>query len=160
MDDDYFASHDYQGCEDHPIFDTPFVTDLVENHDEEDENNEALIIPLPPFIEMEPFVLFMNHLLRYKSESNEVGFGRHAHLTYRAIHSRQRDYIAWAQRQDNPSGGMQNLLSWIESIDTVQAAWANSRQDILRIAKYFLVNVCSECGIMSNDIVEVQYHPC
>lgn len=157
VDDDYLNSHEYQGVEDHPIFDTPLVVDLLENHDDE---NEPLVIPLPRFIEMEMFVLFLNHLLRYKLESNEVGFGRHSESTYRAMDAFHRDYIAWARRQDNPSVGMQDLLDWVQSIDTVRAAWANSGRSILRIAKYFLVNLCSECGITSTDIVDVQYHPC
>ena len=152
VDDDYFDTHDYDSIGDHPLFDTPLVADLVENHEDE---NEALIIPLPPFIDDDSFTMFCNHLLRYKLGSERVGFGKYEQLTYDAmwLHS---DYIEWARNQDNPSPGMANLLSWIDSKGTVQATWRNSSQNIIRIARFFLVNLCSRCGVMR----EVQYYPC
>ena len=90
--------------DDHAVFATGFVTELVENHDEGDE--KPLIIPLPAFIAMETFILFCNHLVHYQNADKQVGFGRHENLTYKNIHKNHIGYINVVLRrqgQDNPS---------------------------------------------------------
>lgn len=59
LDDDYCSSHEYHDLGTHAVFETAFVRDLVEGHDDEDG---ALIIPLPQFIERDAFTEFCNHL--------------------------------------------------------------------------------------------------
>ena len=36
LDNDYFTSHEYHDLETHAVFETAFVRDLVESHDDDD----------------------------------------------------------------------------------------------------------------------------
>ena len=157
LDNDYFTSHDYHALETHAVFETAFVRDLVESHDDDDG---ALIIPLPQFIVRDAFIEFCNHLLHYQLSVERVGFGKHSNLTYKGVHNNHIEYIRWGQEQHAPSGQLAALLDWVASIDTIRASWTASGRDILRIAKYFQVDLCSGCGRMSTETGQVQLYPC
>ena len=139
----------------HPIFSTGFVTDLMETH--EDEDGE-LTIPLPAFIGREEFVLICNHLRHYKLSNELVGFGKHSNLTYSQVNRDQPGYISWARGQEAPNGRLAELLDWINDIDTIPETWRERRQQMLRIAKYFRVDVCSNCGILGTE--HIRLAPC
>jgi len=160
IDNEYLATNEYHSLgEDHAVFTAGFVTDLVENHDDDDDG--PLIIPLPAFIQRDAFVQFCNHLVHYQSASNVVGFWKHSELAYKRVNDNHSGYISWARNEDNPSPQMRALLEWVASINDVREVWINDQEkSILRIAKYFLVDLCSSCGIMSTDAYQAQLSPC
>lgn len=160
IDNEYLATHEYHSLgDDHAVFTAGFVTDLIENHDDDDDG--PLIIPLPAFIQRDAFVQFCNHLVHYQSASNIVGFGKHSELSYKRVNDNHSGYISWAETQDDPSPEMRALLEWVASINAVREVWSNDQEkSILRIAKYFLVDLCSSCGIMSTDAEQARLSPC
>jgi len=167
LNDEYRQSREYFHLGDnHAVFATGFVTELVENHEEGDD--KPLIIPLPAFIAMETFILFCKHLLHYQNADRQVGFGKHANLTYKSIHQNHRGYInsllkhthTRARDQNNPCRQMVELFEWIDEINTIRTNWSTSGQDIKRVATYFLIDMCSSCGIKSTELDQVELSPC
>ena len=149
LNDEYRQSREYFHIgDDHAVFATGFVTELVENHEEGDD--KPLIIPLPAFIAMETFILFCNHLVHYQNADRQVGFGKHANLTYKSIHQNHRGYVNWARDQNNPCRQMVELFEWIDGINTIRTNWSTAGQDIKRVATYFLIDICSDCGLITS----------
>jgi len=161
LNDEYRQSREYFHLGDnHAVFATGFVTELVENHEEGDD--KPLIIPLPAFIAMKTFILFCKHLLHYQNADRQVGFGKYANLTYKSIHQNHRGYInsllkhthTRAQDQNNPCRQMVELFEWVDGINTIRTNWGTSGQDIKRVATYFLIDICSDCGLIISTQVK------
>ena len=68
--------------------------------------------------------------------------------TYAELYSQQMGYVFWCQRQNNPWGRpMVQLLEWVDN----PRSWIPRRNEILPVARYFQVDQCSSCGVISND---------
>ena len=125
-----------------PVYHTAFIRQL-QTHD--DTPNPTII--LPPFIQENIFDLLREHLVHNTYMYETVGFGKFRYLTYAQLYSQQMGYIFWCQRQNNPWGPMIQLIEWVDNPRT----WILRRNEILPVARYFQVDQCSSCGVISND---------
>ena len=55
---------------------------------------------------------------------------------------------------------MVELFEWIDGINTIRTNWSTAGQDIKRVAAYFLIDMCSSCGIKSTELDQVELSPC
>jgi len=128
-----------------PIYHTAFIIrQYLQTHD--DIQNP--IINLPPFIREDIFDLLQEHLVHNTDMYERVGFGKFRMYTYAELYSQQMGYVFWCQRQNNPWGRpMVQLLEWVDN----PRSWIPRRNEILPVARYFQVDQCSSCGVISND---------
>ena len=49
---------------------------------------------------------------------------------------------------------MVELFEWIDGINTIRTNWSTSGQDIKRVAAYFLIDICSDCGLIISTQVK------
>ena len=127
-----------------PIYHTAFIRQYLQTHDD----TQNPIINLPPFIREDIFDLLQEHLVHNTDMYERVGFGKFRMYTYAELYSQQMGYVFWCQRQNNPWGRpMVQLLEWVDN----PRSWIPRRNEILPVARYFQVDQCSSCGVISND---------
>ena len=113
--------------------------------------DEELQIPLPPSMSRDAFVLFCNHILYHENANEYVGFGKHADWTYQYVCRHDQSYISWMRSLPDPSEGIERLLRWIDSTSNIQQKWKDEKDDINRVAQFFQVDLCSNCGDIGSD---------
>jgi len=129
----------------HPLFQSPFVRNIVEMDDA--DNNTQVNIPLPNFIEYERMAAFSNFLYNCAAgEHVELGFGKHASCSYLEVYLKDRDYYEWARSQTNPSEEMEAWLDWMQFYQMGSKPAQEEIPRILPIAKFFQIDMCAHCA--------------
>jgi len=140
--------------EGHPIFDTPFVKDLLLCNEDEDEGNdqeqgEKIVVSLPDNFQRDSVVQFCNHLLQSARSGELMEFGKYYGLTYKQVYRMHYDYVQWGRRQASPSRLLKAFLKWAEFADNGYKA--DNPEACLPIAKFFQIDLCSRCGRLGGE---------
>ena len=122
LDEAYRKSHKYRFIGEGNAI---FTSGFVTGLADDEGNDEPLIIPLPASIEWDNFILFCKH------------------LRFVVNHPR-----LWTKDFDR----LESLEYLYSPLARGRARWFTSKEDMKRIAKYFLIDMCSNCGIICTEV--------
>ena len=146
--------------EDHPIFQTPLVKNVVEcghhdgenNYDGEDDDR-VVQIPLLQFKEKH-FKAFVEFLEDNTAHNNLVGFGKNNGMTYlQALSNFMSHSLPTMTRSSsrNPRRGAK-FMQWVNRFESIGRTFHDKTilPYVISIAKYLQVDICNACGILGN----------